>query len=104
MRLRAFLAWLTAGAMVPLAIFGIVLALLVVAQTRTTFKDGVQQRALAISVAVDATIEGTIDTLQALGAALEVDSRDYLAFRAVAERILKTQPDWSNINLALPSG
>ena len=90
--------------MLPLAIFGIVLTLLVVEQTRATFKDGVQQRVAAISVAVDATIDGTIDTLQALGAALEVDASDYLAFRAVAERILRTQPDWSNINLALASG
>ena len=104
MRLRPFLGLLTAGAIVPLAIFGILLAALLINQSGRTFRDGVQQRTLVASLAIDATMEGTIQTLQALGAALEVDAVGFMAFRTVAQRILATQPNWSNISLALPSG
>ena len=103
MRLRPYLGLLVAGAIVPVAFLAVVLSAVLVERARDTFRLGVQERAHAASKAVDDTIEGSIATLQALGAALEVD-HDYAEFREVATRILATQRDWSNINLALPSG
>ena len=104
MRLRPFLGLLTAGAIVPVAFFGLLVGVVLVDQSRDTLRNGIQQRTQATSTAVDATIEGSIATLQALGAALEVDSADYAPFRNVAARVLATQRNWSNINLALDSG
>ena len=103
-RLRPYLGLLTAGAIAPVAVFGALVAVVLIDQARDTFRDGVQQRTAATITAIDATMEGSIETLQALGAALEVNARDFMEFRTVAERILATQANWSNISLALPSG
>ena len=104
MRLRSHLALLTFGTLLPVALVGAVAAWLFVEHDRDNFRRATLERALALSTAVDAEIDGTIATARALGEALDVNAADYSAFRAVAQRILATQPHWSNINLALPDG
>src|SRR5437764_936369 len=104
MRLRSYLALLALGAMVPLVIFGAIVGVFFVQHDRATFRRGVEARVLATVTAVDAEIGGSIATAVALGASVNVDAADFEAFRAVARRILSTQPHWSNINLAVPSG
>src|SRR5688572_10278062 len=104
MKFRDYLVFLALGAILPLAILGVVSAYTLWEHDRESFREAAQARALAVSTAIDSEIEGHILTAVALGASLNIDSMDYGAFRAVAERILATQPGWSNINLALPSG
>ena len=103
-KLRRYLVLLALGTIVPLAVFGVVVSALVLEHDRSMFRRTAQERALAITTAVDAEIGGSIATAVALGASLDINSADFLAFREVAQRILRTQPNWSNINLALPSG
>lgn len=104
MKLRAYLALLALGAIAPVALFGVIVGSLMLEHNRNTFQRGAQERALAMITAVDSEIGGSIATAAALGASLDIRSGDFLAFREVAELFLKTQPNWSNINLALPSG
>ena len=104
MKLRSYLTLLALGAIVPLAIFGIVAAYVLDAHHQATFRQGVEARTHAVLTALDSEIEGSIATALALGASLNINAADFGAFREVAERILATQPNWSNINLALPSG
>ena len=104
MKLRAYLGVLALGAVAPVALFGAIVATLILNHDQETFRRAAQERALAITTAVDAEIGGSIATAQALGASLDINRADFEAFREVAQRILKTQPHWSNINLALPSG
>ena len=103
-KLRTYLGWLVAGAILPVAVFGVIVGSFILEHDRATFQRAAQERALAITTAVDAEIGGSIATAQALGASLDIQRSDFGAFREVAERILRTQPNWSNINLALPSG
>ena len=104
MRLRSHLALLTFGTLLPVAVVGASAAWLFVQDNREAFERATLERMLALSTAVDAEVEGTIATARALGESLDVNAADYGAFRAVAQRILATQPHWSNINLALPDG
>jgi signal transduction histidine kinase/ActR/RegA family two-component response regulator len=103
-KLRTYLALLALGAIVPVALFGAVVGSFMLEHNRTTFQRGAQERALAMMTAVDAEIGGSIATAEALGASLDIETGDFRDFREVAERILRTQPNWSNISLALPSG
>src|ERR671915_1453236 len=104
MRLRTHLALLTFGTLLPVAVVGAVTAWLFVEYDGRAFRRAAQERTLAISTAIDSEIEGTIATARALGESLDGNAADYAAFRALAQRILATQPHWSNINLALPDG
>ena len=104
MKLRNYLALLALGAILPVAVFGAVVGSFMLEHNRATFQRGAQERALAMMTAVDAQIGGSIATAEALGASLDIATGDFQEFREVAQRILRTQPDWSNINLALPSG
>src|SRR3954471_16523285 len=104
MRLRAYLLFLTLATLLPVALFAAVVAYFLVEEERGTFRRGAEARTLAMSTAVDIELNGSIGTLQALATLPIPDGEDFMAFRDRAERILATQPDWSNINLALPSG
>jgi signal transduction histidine kinase/CheY-like chemotaxis protein len=104
MRLRSHFALLTFGTLLPVAIAGTITAWLFVEHDRDAFRRATLERTLALSTAVDAEIDGSIATARALGESLDVNVADFAAFRGLAQRILATQPHWSNINLALPDG
>ena len=104
MRLRGHLTLLTIGTLLPVALIGMFAAWHFVEHDQQAFQRSTLERMLTLRTAADAEIAGTIATASALGEALDVNAGEYLAFREVAQRILATQPDWSNINLALPSG
>src|SRR5436190_20770905 len=104
MRLRTYLLFLTLATLLPVALFAAVVAYFLVQEERGTFRRGGEARTLAMSTAVDIELNGSIATLQALATLPALDGGDLATFRDRAERILSTQPDWSNISLALPSG
>ena len=104
MNLRAYLAFLALGAIAPLVLFAVIVGSLMLQHSRAIFQRGAQERCLAMMTAVDAQIGGSIATAVALGASFDISRGDFLPFREIAERFLKTQRNWSNIDLALPSG
>ncbi len=102
--LRASLTALTLATLLPVALFGAGVALLLVQQDRETFRRGAEARALALITAIDAALAGDIGTLEALATSPGLESDDLVSFRDRAERVIATRSDWSTINLALPSG
>ncbi len=104
MPLRAYLLSLTLATLLPVALFAAIVGYFLVQEQRETFRRGAEARALAMSTAVDTALNGSIATLQALATLPALDRTDLEALRDTAERVLAAQPDWSNINLALPSG
>jgi PAS domain S-box-containing protein len=103
-RLKAYLLFLTLATLLPVAIFASIVGYFLVQEQRETFRRGAEARTLAMSTALDTELNGSIATLQALATLPALDEGDFATFRDRAERILATQPDWSNINVALPSG
>jgi signal transduction histidine kinase len=104
MSLRGYLLALIAAAVLPVALFGTIVGVLLVEEQHDTFRRGAQERALAMLTAVDATLRESLTAAQALAAAPTLEEPDFARFRTLAERILKTQRYWTNVNVALPSG
>ncbi len=104
MRLRSQFIVLTLAVLVPVAAFATVLVVRLIGQERDTFRRGAQERTLAMSTAMDTALISSVTTLQALATLPTLDEGDLKGFRSRAERVLAIHPDWSNINLALPSG
>src|SRR5215471_1146263 len=90
--------------MVPLFIFSVVLIYLFVQNERTTFQRGATARTLALLTAVDAELRNSITSLEALAASRSLENDDLRSFYDDAARVLKTQPGWLTIHLALPTG
>jgi signal transduction histidine kinase/CheY-like chemotaxis protein len=103
-RLRSYLLLLTLATLLPVVLFGVGLAALLVERDRTTIRRGAEERTLAMITTVDAALRGSIAAMQALSVSPSLDSGDTEYFRDAAERVLRLRPDWANINLALPSG
>jgi signal transduction histidine kinase len=103
-RLRSYLLLLTLATLLPVALFGMGLAAMLVERDRATFRRGSEARALAIITAVDAAMRGSIATMQALAISPSLDRGEMSDFHDTAGRMLELQPDWANIHLALPSG
>src|SRR5215470_16747517 len=89
--------------MVPLFIFSVVMIYLFAQNDQTTFRQGATQRTLALLTAVDTELKSSITTLEALAASRHLENDDLRSFYDEATRVLRTQPDWFTINLALPS-
>jgi PAS domain S-box-containing protein len=104
MRLRDYLAVLALATLLPVAIFAAVVGYFLVGEQRETFRRGAEERTLAVLTAIDNELDISISTLKALATLPELDAGDLVTFRNHAERILATQPQWANVNLALPSG
>lgn len=102
--LRSSLTALTLAALLPVALFAAVVALLLVLEDRETFRRGAEARTLAMITAIDTALAGDIATLEALATLPWLDNDDLVTFRERAERVVATRSEWSTINLALPSG
>ncbi len=90
--------------MVPLFIFSVVMIYLFAQKDRTTFQRCATQRTLALLTAVDAELKSSITTLAALATSRYLENDDLHNFYDEAARVLKAQPDWFTINMALPDG
>jgi signal transduction histidine kinase len=104
MTLRSYLVALTLAALLPVAVFSVLQLLLLVQHERDTFRRGAEDRALAMTVAVDTELYGSISTLEAMAVSPALDESSLVTFRQLSESILHSQADWANINLALPGG
>jgi signal transduction histidine kinase len=103
-KLRSSLFGLTAATLFPMVAFALVATNLLVRHERTTFERGATERTLALLTAIDASLNSSIASLEVLATSRHLDSGDLRAFHADAGRVLRSQPDWFTVNLALPSG
>jgi signal transduction histidine kinase/CheY-like chemotaxis protein len=104
MTIRSSLLLLASGAVLPVLIFAVLVSVILVEEEQRTFERGAIERARAMMTAVDASLRGSLSTLQALAASRPLAAGDLAGFRESAARLLATQPAWHNITLGLPSG
>jgi PAS domain S-box-containing protein len=104
MTLRAHLLMLTLAILAPVMVFAVAVGYALVERDRETFRRGAEERALAMSTAVDTALASSLTTLEALATSPALDQDDLATFRDRAARVLATQPEWFNLHLALPSG
>ena len=104
MKLRSHLVWLTLATLLPMALFAAAATFFLVERERNAFRDGAQDRVSSILSAVDTQLNGSITSLEALATLRSLDRNDLTDFREDARRVLASQPNWSNIHLALPDG
>ncbi len=104
MTLRSYLVGLTLATLLPVALFAGTVGYFLVQEQRETFRTGAEARTLAVLTAVDSELEASISTLNALATLPALDDGDLATFRDRAQRILATQPQWVNVNLARSDG
>jgi signal transduction histidine kinase len=104
MSLRSHLLLLTLVVLLPLAIFGAGATLWVADREWVAFEEGARQRTLALLTAVDAELNGHVETLRALASSYSLQTSNLPAFYRQAMLLLATQKDWRSIVLAVPSG
>lgn len=104
MTLRSHLVALAVAALLPVAVFAVFISVLLVESERDTFRRGAEERTLAVLTAIDTELSSSITTAHALATVPSLAEGNLREFRHVAERILAAQPEWININLALPDG
>jgi signal transduction histidine kinase len=104
MKLRTRLFQLVAGTVVPLVLLAVVLGALIATEQRETYRDGALARIRALTTAIDAELLGHIRAAEALGASLSLEENDLRSFYSDAARVMRSQPDWHNVMLALPNG
>jgi len=96
--LRLYL--LVAGALTPMAILAILVALALIQNERETVERDAIGRAHAAMSAVDAHLRGSIGSLEILAASKNLEAGDIAAFHQESQRVLRVQPAWVNIGLA----
>jgi signal transduction histidine kinase/ActR/RegA family two-component response regulator len=104
MSLRSHLLLLTLVVLLPLAVFGAGATLWAADRERVAFEEGARQRTLALLTAVDAELNGHVETLRALASSYSLQTGNLASFHRQALRLLATQDDWRSIVLVLPSG
>src|SRR5918993_3211480 len=104
MRLRSNLFLLVAGALLPLVVLAGALAYLVVEREREVLIGAALDRNRAFMAAVDTEIRAHVTTLRALAAVASLQADNLRSFHDDAGRVLRSQPEWNNVVLVLPSG
>lgn len=104
MRLRTHLHVLTIGTLLPVAVFGLVATKLIADRERDLVRRGGQERTLALLTAVDAELDGSLKSLQALATSADLSTGNLASFHEEATRAVSIQPGWREIQLADPGG
>ncbi|MGI9038350.1 MAG: hybrid sensor histidine kinase/response regulator [Gemmatimonadota bacterium] len=104
MRLRSHLHVLTIGTLLPVIVFGLTATAVIAERERDLLQRGAADRNRALLTAVDAELDGYLESLQALAGSSALAQDDLGGFHAEAVRALRIQPGWQNIKLALPDG
>jgi len=102
--IRAHLLLLAGCAALPVLIFAVLISIMLVEQEQRTFERGAVERTRAMMSAIDADLRGSLSTLNAIAASRALAADDLRGFHEAAGRVLATQPAWSDVTLALPSG
>ncbi|MGQ0752740.1 MAG: hybrid sensor histidine kinase/response regulator [Betaproteobacteria bacterium] len=104
MKLRAYLMLFALATLLPIAVFAVVVGALLIESQRDTFRRAAEERTLAVLNTVEVELKSSISAVEALAVSPTLDSPDPTDFRSIATSVLSTQPDWSTISLALPTG
>jgi signal transduction histidine kinase/ActR/RegA family two-component response regulator len=103
-KLRLHLLVLTLVALAPMIAFAVIASVSLVQHEQETFRRGATQRTLALVTAVDAELKSSIRALEALATDEALVAGDLRTFHRQAAQVLRSQPDWVTITVALPSG
>jgi PAS domain S-box-containing protein len=98
-RLRAHLTTVFLIAMAPLFAFATYMIYRSAVEEQRVVQRGAAERVRAIKTALEAELESSIDTLQALATSANLDRDDLRPFYEEALRVLKSQSDWLTIIL-----
>ena len=104
MRLRTILLLLVLATGVPIAAFGLISALIFVDREQTSYEAAIRDRNRAFMSAVDAELNGHVQTLRALAGSRALARDDIEDFYQAARNVLATQPAWTNVNLLTSDG
>ncbi len=104
MRLRRSLFWFSFATAVPVIAFALLAAAFVVQHENESLVSAAKARNLATMSAVDAEVQGTIHTLQALAVTPSIARDDLVSFHVLATAVLRTQPSWLNLFLTDTEG
>ena len=102
--LRAHLLALVIAALTPPLIFAAAMVFLSARKEQEVFERGAIERTRALITAVDAEIQSSISTLEALATSNWLDHEDMKEFYEEAARVLRSQPSWRTIIVSYPSG
>jgi hypothetical protein len=83
----------------PIAAFGLLSAASVVDREQSAYEAAIRDRNRAFMSAVDAELNGHLQTLRALAGSRSLARDDLRDFYAAARQVLETQAAWTNINL-----
>ena len=95
---------LVCAALLPVLLFGVVLAALFARGERLETERGLRSAARALSVALHREFETHIRSLQILATADELDRRDLRRFHTLAARAVEASPAWEAVMLVDPGG
>jgi signal transduction histidine kinase/CheY-like chemotaxis protein len=89
--------------LLPIAIFGVAGAWVLVERERATFERGARDRVRALTTAIDAELYAVITPLEVLARSSAFEANDLAAFRAEAQRALEARRgDWVNVLVSHP--
>jgi signal transduction histidine kinase len=102
--LRTYLLLLTLVAIVPLLVFAAAAVLTDAQQERAAMELRMTDKAAQVATAVDAELQRTIGTLQAIGRSGSIARGDLRDFHEFAARLKDAEPGWGNLLLLGPGG
>ena len=102
--LRSRLLVLAFASMVPVLVLCLLLAWILLERETALMRDGAFTRNRVVASAVDATLEGHLSALRALGTLPALEHGDLEAFKDAATRARSAQPHWRNVLLVDETG
>jgi PAS domain S-box-containing protein len=102
--LRAYLVLLVGGAVLPMALFAIWLAVSAAHEQRTAQRGRMEDTARAVAVAIEHDLLDDVHALQVEAASSALDGGDPEAARAELRRVAAGQREWLGITLHTPDG
>jgi signal transduction histidine kinase/ActR/RegA family two-component response regulator len=102
--LRTLLLLLVLATGLPIAAFGLLSAASVVDREQSAYEAAIRDRNRAFMSAVDAELNGHVQTLRALAGSRALAGDDIRDFYEAARNVLETQAAWTNITLHAADG
>ena len=102
--LRAYLALLVTAAVLPVALFGVWLTVMIAHEQRDAQRGRLRDTARAVAVAIEHDLREDVRTLQAVAASASLDGSDRETLRGELRRVAAGQREWLAIRLRTPDG
>ncbi|HEX2566326.1 MAG TPA: hypothetical protein VHL85_05675, partial [Burkholderiales bacterium] len=104
MRIRSQLVVLAIAAILPVAIFAIFAVGQLAERERAAFKQSVNDEVVSVTNGIEAELRSAMGIMETLAGARTLDERNLERFYEQAVRVARSQPHWTSIELARPSG